>query len=306
MDLIESKLHQLVPLSACALFLWDKDHETLRCRAARGVDADLLMRLVLRGADGVNGWVARHKKPVANALARWDLQMLPGDVSSATLRSAAAWPLIVNDNVIGTLALYHTEEKFYTEERCLPLDRAREQLAAVVNNTLVFEQTQADSLTDALTDLPNARQLQSFVIDELARAKRQNLSVAIMIFDVDDFKRINDRYGHDAGNRALCTVARALQESVRAGDLCARYAGDEFVVVLSGCDEDTAETKRVQIRRNIEQQPFEARSGVAGRVKVSSGMAMFPADAMTYDGLLAAADGRMYGEKAERQSAASA
>jgi diguanylate cyclase (GGDEF)-like protein len=306
MDLIESKVHQLVPLSACALFLWDKDHETLRCRAARGVDADLLKRLALRGAVGVNGWVARHKRPVAKALARWDLQMLAVDLSSVSLRSAAAWPLIVNDNVIGTLALYHVEDGFYTEERCLPLDRAREQIAAVVHNTLVFEQTQAESLTDALTDLPNARHLQSFVIDALARAEPKNVPVALMVIDVDNFKRINDRYGHDAGNRALCTVARALQESVRAGDLCARYAGDEFVVVLIGCDMETADAKRVQIRRAIEQQPFEARPGVVSRVKVSIGVAVFPVDAATYDGLMAAADRRMYGEKAERQTLASA
>jgi diguanylate cyclase (GGDEF)-like protein len=307
MDLIESKVHQLVPLSACALFLWDKDDtETLLCRAARGVDAGYLKRLALHGAEGVNGWVARHKKPVANALARWDLQMLPGDLSSVRLKSAAAWPLIVNDAVIGTLALYHVDEKFYTEELCLPLERARQQIAAVVHNALLFEQTQAASLTDALTDLPNARQLQRFVIDELARAERQNLQMALMIFDIDNFKHVNDRYGHDAGNRALCTVARALQDSVRVGDLCARYAGDEFVVVLVGCDIETAETKRTQIRRAIEQQPFEARQGVVGRLKVSSGVAVFPVDATTYDGLLAAADGRMYGDKADRQSAATA
>jgi diguanylate cyclase (GGDEF)-like protein len=306
MDLIESKLHQLVPLSACALFLWDKDHETLRCRAARGVDADLLKRLALRGADGLSGWVARHKRPVADALARWDLEMLQSDLSSVSLRSAAAWPLVVHDNVIGTLALYHVDEKFYTEERCLRLERAPEQIAAVVHNTLVFEQTQAASLTDALTDLPNARQLQRFMTEALARAAQHNQPIALMIFDVDNFKHVNDRYGHDAGNRALCTVARALQESVRAGDLCARYAGDEFIVVLIGCNMETADAKRVQIRRAIEQQPFQARPGVVGRVKISSGVAVFPADATTYDGLLAAADGRMYGEKAERQTVASA
>lgn len=308
MDLIESKLHQLVPLSACALFLWDKDkdHETLRCRAARGVDADLLKRLALRGADGLNGWVARHKRPVMDALARWDLEMLQSDLSSVSLRSAAAWPLVVNNNVIGTLALYHVDEKFYSEERCLRLDRAPEQIAAVVHNTLVFEQTQAASLTDALTDLPNARQLQRFMIEALARAAHQNQPIALMIFDMDNFKHVNDRFGHDAGNRALCTVARALQESVRAGDLCARYAGDEFVVVLLGCDMETAEAKRVQIRRAIEQEPFQARPGVIARVKISSGVAVFPVDGTTYDGLLAAADRRMYGEKAERQSLASA
>jgi diguanylate cyclase (GGDEF)-like protein len=299
-------LNQLVPLSACALFVYEKETETLRCRAARGVDSNLLKQLTLRNSAGVNGWVARHRRPVTNAFARWDLQLLSADLSSVKLQSAAAWPLVVNERLIGTLGLYHVEPDYYTEERCLPLERAAERIAAVVNNALVFEQTQAESLTDPLTRLPNARQLFSFVHDELARADEQTHPVSLIIFDVDNFKRVNDQYGHDAGNRALCMVARGLSGAVRSTDLCARYAGDEFVVVLSGSDWAAAESKRVQICRAVEQMAFEVRPGVLTRVSVSSGVATLSSECRTYDDLLAEADRRMYDDKARRQALATA
>jgi diguanylate cyclase (GGDEF)-like protein len=229
--------------------------------------------------------------------------MAPGDLSSVKLRSAAAWPLIVNDGLIGTLALYHVEDDYYTPQRWLPIDRACEQIAAVVNNALVFERTQAESLTDALTLLANGRQLHGFVTDELARAARQMVPLALIIFDLDNFKSINDHYGHDAGNRALCAVARELQDAVRSYDLCARYGGDEFVVVLSGCDVAAGESKRRQICRSIEHISFEASPGRFANLTVSSGMAAFPIDGGDYDSLMAAADRDMYLEKGRRQTA---
>jgi diguanylate cyclase (GGDEF)-like protein len=304
MTFIELKLGALVPLSACALFLYDPADQTLRCRAARGVDADRLSALVLPRGAGVNGWVAHHRRPVTNALARWDLQMAAGDLSALRLRSAAAWPLVVNNRLIGTLALYHVEDEFYTPQRWLPIDRACEQIAAVVNNALLFERTQAESLTDPLTQLANARQLYGFATDELERAARQKFPVALIIFDLDEFKSINDLYGHDAGNRALCAVARELETAVRSYDLCARYGGDEFVVVLSGCDAVAAETKREQICRSIEQTTFDAGSGRTVRLAISSGMSVYPNDGATYESLVAVADRQMYLEKGKRQATA--
>ena len=125
----------------------------------------------------------------------------------------------------------------------------------------MFEQTQEDSLTDPLTGLPNTRFMFMHLTRELARAERLKSEVALLVMDCDNFKDINDNHGHHVGDRALREVASVLRGGIRPYDICVRYAGDEFIVVLSGCGADEAERKRVELQRAMEDVVFEARPG---------------------------------------------
>src|SRR4029078_9086971 len=106
-------------------------------------------------------------------------------------------------------------------------DLIAERPAPVIHNSIVFEQTQEDSLTDPLTGLPNRRSMFAHLSRELKRAERHSSEVALIFMDVDVLKTINDTYGHSVGDHALREVAGALQQSLRPYDLCVRYAGDE-------------------------------------------------------------------------------
>ena len=125
----------------------------------------------------------------------------------------------------------------------------------------MFEQTQEDSLTDPLTGLPNTRFMFMHLTRELARAERLKAEVALLVMDLDNFKEINDNHGHHVGDRALREVATVLRTGIRPYDICVRYAGDEFIVVLSGCGADEAERKRVELQRTVDEVLFEARPG---------------------------------------------
>src|SRR5205807_8389076 len=149
------------------------------------------------------------------------------------LKSAIVCPLLYNDTVIGALCLYHVDVNRYTEDHRRLLERIAEQAGAVIHNSIVFEQTQEDSLTDPLTGLPNRRWMFVHLSRELSRAERLKGEVAIIVMDIDGFKTINDTYGHNVGDHALREVAAALQGALRPYDLCVRYAGDEFIVVLA-------------------------------------------------------------------------
>ena len=138
-----------------------------------------------------------------------------------------------------------------------------EQASAVIHNSIIFEQTQEDSLTDPLTGLPNTRFMFLHLSRELARAERMRTEVALLVMDLDNFKDINDTYGHNAGDRALREVARILRAGIRPYDICIRYAGDEFVVVLAGCGADEAERKRLELQRAVEDLMFEPQAGPA-------------------------------------------
>src|SRR4029078_10674097 len=200
-----------------------------------------------------------------------------------------------------TVSVYHTEPSVYTDDHRRLLDRISEQAAAVIYNSMVFEQTQEDSLTDPLTSLPNTRFMFMHLTRELARAERLKSEVSLLVMDLDNFKEINDTYGHHVGDRALRDVAGVLRTGIRPYDICVRYAGDEFIVVLSGCNAEEAESKRAELQQSIDDVYFEARPGKRVALGISLGAAVVPQDGESYEALLATADSRMYQDKSRRK-----
>ena len=301
MALISSKLSNLVPFSCCALFLHDEENETLRCRFATGTDAEIIQLLTVRNGQGLTGWVARNRRPLVNARPTADFEAAGLETTTTALRSALVCPLVFNERFIGTLAVYHIDAGCYTDDHRRLLDRVCEQAAAVIYNSIVFEQTQEDSLTDPLTGLPNTRFMFMHLTRELARAERLKAEVSLLVMDLDDFKQINDNHGHHVGDRALRELAAVLRAAIRPYDICVRYAGDEFIVVLSGCGAEEAENKQMELQKAVDEIVFEVRPGRRQPLGISVGAAVFPHDGDTYESLLATADSRMYRDKTKRK-----
>jgi len=300
MALISSKLSKVVSWSGCSLFLHQPESDSLKCRFAAGVDAPRLLDVTLKVGHGLAGWVARNRRTLINGNPRITFEAA-GIADEIALRSAIVCPLQYNDTFIGCLSLYHVEQNHYTEDHRRLLERIAEQAGAVIHNSIVFEQTQEDSLTDPLTALPNRRSMFVHLSRELARAERLKSEVAIIVMDIDGFKSINDTYGHNVGDHALREVAGALQGALRPYDLCVRYAGDEFIVVLADCSREAADIKRRELQARIADIQVEVRAGKRLALGVSAGAAVFPHDGATYEQLLADADHRMYRDKAARR-----
>ena len=207
-----------------------------------------------------------------------------------------------NDRFIGTLAVYHARRTSTPTITAACSIASAKQASAVIHNSIVFEQTQEDSLTDPLTGLPNTRFMFMHLTRELARAERLKAEVALLVMDLDNFKEINDTHGHHVGDRALRDVATVLRTVIRPYDICVRYAGDEFIVVLSGCG---AGRSRAQARSSCSGRSMRccSRRGPGRRVPlaISVGAAIFPHDGDTYEALLATADSRMYRDKTRRK-----
>ena len=127
-------------------------------------------------------------------------------------------------------------------------------------------------LTDALTGVHNRRYLEHRCGIEVSQARRHSLSLCCMLIDVDRFKRINDTYGHAAGDQILRTVAANIQVQLRAGDTVARYGGEEFVVLLPQTDMDNAWAIANRIRTSIERKLLYAESGRGIKVTISAGV----------------------------------
>jgi diguanylate cyclase (GGDEF)-like protein/putative nucleotidyltransferase with HDIG domain len=301
MTLISAKLSALVPFSTCALFVRRAD-EDLRCRFAIGVHADLLENASIAEGNGLSGWVARHRRPLVNALPSVEFSAAGAVAADLQLQSALVCPLTVADDVIGTLVVFHHDRESFTEDHRRVLDQVAHQAASAVQNALVFERTQEQAFKDGLTGLANPRALQFQAARELARARRTSSQFSLILLDLDDFKIINDDYGHLAGDRALQEVARVLQETTRPYDTCIRYGGDEFVVLLSSCGRPEAEERRRRLQEAVAAISLRAEDGREIALRVSAGASVFPEDGETYERLLARADRRMYRNKAESKT----
>ncbi len=301
MTRLSTRLGALVPLSSCALFLNDDDRARMRCQFASGVDADLILRLTMSEGQWTVGWPDGTAPPPHQVHPGASLGAISSGDERTVLASAMMCPLVFTNRFVGILAVYHTGRDAYTDDHRRLLLQVADQAAAVVHHALVFERTQEDALRDPLTGLFNARYAMLHVSRELARARRAPAPIALFLLDLDGFKDINDRWGHHVGDRALRAVGTALQKVIRRYDVCVRYAGDEFVVVLFGCDTQEAERKRVELQRAVDEAPFETAPGGTVRLAISAGLAVHPTDGGTFDELLAAADSRMYKDKGIRK-----
>jgi diguanylate cyclase (GGDEF)-like protein/putative nucleotidyltransferase with HDIG domain len=299
-----AKLADVVPWDGCALFVHSEDG-TMQCRFASGTDVRRIRDGVLDAGQGLEGWVALKRRTLVNADPRATFAAL-GVSTETSLAGAIVLPLYFGDTFVGCLSLYHHDSQPYTDDHRRFLERVAEQAGPVLHNAILFEKTQEDSLTDPLTSLPNRRAMVMHLSRELARSERLKSEVALMVLDVDDFKGLNDNCGHQVGDNALRQVAATLQDALRPYDLCSRYAGDEFIIVLAECPPELAETKRRELQQRVEDLQIEISPGRTVQLTASAGVAVYPVDGLSYEALLAEADHRMYRDKAARRSHASA
>lgn len=301
MMVVVEKLSDLVPLSLCTVFV-RRGEEDLRCRFVAGLHADRLENTTVADGNGLSGWVARHRRPLVNGVPAAEFTAVGASSANLALRSALICPLVVGDEVIGTIAVYHEAVGSYTEDHRRILDQVARQAAPVVHNTLIFERSQEQALKDGLTGLANPRALQFQAAREIGRARRAGESFSLVLLDLDDFKVINDHYGHLAGDRALQEVADVLRQSTRSYDTCIRYGGDEFVILLPSCDRSQAEDRCRELQQAVAALTLTAPDGREVPIRVSAGASVFPEDGDTYERLLVRADRRMYRNKAKTKA----
>ena len=284
---LQDKVKRLVPFSTTALFLGNEQSGYV-CRYAHGPGTEALMKWQPRA------WSELSLRLPSNA----DGRGAHGEELAALLPC----PLTQDHALIGGLVFYHTVPGCFTDDHRRILGRVSEQAAAVLSNATRFEQTQHESHTDPLTGLANRRALSRQVDAGLNRAATAGTSASVIVLDLDRLKEINDTYGHEAGDRALRAVGSVLKNTVRQSDVCARFAGDEFVVVLWDCSPEHEARRVHEMQSAVAVYPFEPRPGVLVSLSISAGPARFPVDGRSFEELLAVADERMYRDKAARRA----
>jgi diguanylate cyclase (GGDEF)-like protein len=161
----------------------------------------------------------------------------------------------------------------------------------LLDNAQLFDQVSRLAASDSLTGLANHRRMIEVLENEIERSRRTSRSFAVLLFDLDGLKKINDKYGHLVGSRAIKRVGDVLSGTCRAIDTPARYGGDEFALVLPESGEREAEQAAVRICERLQND------GEEPRLAISMGQAVYPMDGTTIEQLLSAADTALYDMK---------
>lgn len=177
------------------------------------------------------------------------------------------------------------------------IERLIDQLSLSLTNIELREKLENMALRDGLTGLYNRRFLDEMLEHDLAKLKRDSKCAALMLLDVDHFKRFNDTHGHQAGDEALRRVGATLASTVRASDVVCRYGGEEFLVFLPDCDLAEATAKAEKIRVAISATSLSIGGQVIPSVTASIGLAMFPEVGATRAQLIQTADRALYRAK---------
>lgn len=242
-------------------------------------------------------WALRRHQayPLAGTSAGFICRHLDRETAQQAGASYLCVPLAAQGEVVGVLTL-DGARALTPGERRITL-AAGEQIALALANLRLQESLRTQSIRDPLTGLFNRRYLEVSLERELMRAARRSLPLAVLMLDIDHFKRFNDSYGHDAGDALLEKFADVLKRSIRNEDIACRYGGEEFTVVVLEADASGIMQRAEQIRVAVAALAFEHRGEPMPRVTVSIGAAVFPRDGRTADAILRSADMALYRAK---------
>jgi diguanylate cyclase (GGDEF)-like protein len=215
------------------------------------------------------------------------------------IQSFICLPLATHASRLGVVYFYRKDRDFFLPDEIEILNTFAHLAAGAIESTRLQEQTQNLAVTDALTGLPNRRTLDQSLAEELRRAQRYGKSLAVLLLDIDHFKKTNDTYGHQAGDAVLKALAQVFSRQVRDVDLVVRYGGEEFVFILPETDMVGSKLVAERIRRAVETELIRLPEGQEIGVTASLGIACYPLCGDTAETLLAHADQALYTAKQE-------
>ena len=300
--LVANKLKAIVPFDSCVIFLVDERSGKAVAAHAVGEEAELFSSRRITIGDGITGWVIANARSMCNASPELDMVGISEQIVKR-FRGVLVSPLLREDGAFGAIALYSQSRTSYTTEHVRLLESVCQHASSALNNALTYEKTRASALVDPLTELPNARGFYMMLEQRIAECQRMNReSLAVLCMDIDDFKVVNDQYGHSIGDRLLASVAGVVRRELRQMDILTRYAGDEFVAIMPMASSKMAASIADRVRNAVEEQLFSVRMGTMIGLGVSLGVACFHEDGETSEELLTAAARRMQHDKHGRKT----
>ncbi len=293
-SIVQEVRRSLAKAEECVLYLVDEAQEALSLVASSGSQE----KVVKEKEGGIfDQWVMKKSQGLMIEDAQNDFRFSAGMRPPLDrIRSVALSPLMTENKVLGVLRVSAGQPSMFNADDLRLLDIFSSLAAVNLRNILLYEKMEELAIRDSLTGLYLNRYFQQRFSEEVQRAYTRELYFSLVLLDLDHFKRINDEYGHTAGDIVLKNVAAILLRCVGAMDLVARYGGEEFAVLLPNKNKTEALGVAEKMRTEMEKSRFLFRR-VEGYVTISIGVAAFPEGGRSKEELLRRADKNLYEAK---------
>ncbi len=295
LDRIADTLAALIPYDDMHIYEADEAKRELTPVLARSKWEKEVMSETFPFGEGITGWACTHREPVLANQAHLDprVRFVPG--TPIEPEALVVVPLVARDALKGTLNVYREGEdaRFTTEEFDL-LCRLGDAAALALDNAHIRAGLELQAQTDSLTGLYNHRYFHERLRRELTQSSSAHETVGLVMLDIDDFKKVNDVYGHAVGDNILAELADHLRATVRGSDVVCRIGGEEFAVIVPSTDSASTVALATRLGQRLEEVEFM----LAGRITVSIGIAHGPENAANPRELVACAESAMMTAKA--------
>jgi diguanylate cyclase (GGDEF)-like protein len=293
---IADTLADLVPHGSMTIYEADESQGILTPVLAREDWAEQVLRKRVHFDEGITGWAARRREPVLLNQAHLDprVKTIPG--TPVEPEALISIPLVARSRIKGVFNLYRAgADVGFTDDEFELAKRFADAAALAIDNAKIRARLEHQAQTDSLTGLFNHRSFHERLLAALQETSRTQEPVAVLMLDIDDFKRVNDVHGHGTGDELLQHFADALRRSVRPADVVCRLGGEEFGVIMASCEEPNA----TRVANRIVERLGELDMPAVERVTVSVGVALGPEHAMNPRELAACAEAAMMTAKAQ-------
>ncbi|OGM02057.1 MAG: hypothetical protein A2008_03545 [Candidatus Wallbacteria bacterium GWC2_49_35] len=293
LNLAMKMINQLMNTKRCSIIILGRDGKEINARVSQGLSEDILRQIKLEGDESILNHVLRTKQPLLVKNLEQEAAFKSAQVSRYSTKSFMSVPLYIKEQVIGVINVTDKmDSSSFNEDDLKLLVTLANQIASDVDNARLYEM----AVTDGLTETFNHKYFQQHLEKDIERSKRYREDLSILMIDIDHFKKCNDTYGHQEGNKILRKVTAILKSSIREVDLLARYGGEEFAIVLPCTPKSGAYEIAQRMREIIEKSDFVL-SNQQIRITVSIGIASFPEDASLQFDLIRKSDIALYHAK---------
>jgi diguanylate cyclase (GGDEF)-like protein len=288
-------MERLIDAELWTLLMLDEPKQELYYAIAAGSEEAALRDLRVKVGEGVAGWVAQHGETLIVPETVNDPRLeIPNSPKVGKVRSVIALPLRGRRSTLGVIEILNPRAGHLNDYSIAFLHILADHAAIAIENSNDMSRIQQLTITDDTTGLYNVRHLYDILGRELDRSARKRLPLSLAFLDLDRFKLVNDEHGHLIGSELLAKTGERLQKLSRPQDVCFRYGGDEFVIVMPETSAADGLAQAQILLKTLMTTDFRMKNGLKLKVGASVGVSTAPRDGATLHAIIGAADSRMY------------